>query len=208
MPWVVATGDTNSVIKSDVIHSGINSSSVELEDGIYCLEAWVNDSIKDVSCFDIGKDSTDNDDLDYDFDDIDVTIEENSSVNFTLSSNLGENVSWQIIEFTRGDMVEEYQAQAIPVVLVIDHEGYIVAKENSGTPTGGWSDFDDVVIAAANGNAEDLHDFLLQKWIGPRCNFCNGIVLGVLVFFPVCIPNSTRIHLLLHQSRTARRRIN
>ena len=38
MPWVVATGDTNSVIKSDVIHSGINSSSVELEDGVYCLE--------------------------------------------------------------------------------------------------------------------------------------------------------------------------
>ena len=209
MPWVVATGDTNSVIKSDVIHSGINSSSVELDDGIYCLEAWVNDSVKDVSCFDIGTDSTDNDDLDYDFDDIDVTIEENSSVNFTLSSNLGENVSWQIIEFTRGDMVEEYQAQAIPVVLVIDHEGYIVAKENSGTPTGGWGDFDDVVIAAANGNAEDLRFSLAEVDRITRCNFCNGIITwGSGIFFPVCIPNSTWLHLLLHQSRTARRRIN
>ena len=28
-------------------------------------------------------------------------------------------------------MVEEYQVQAIPVALVIDHEGYIVAKESS-----------------------------------------------------------------------------
>ena len=186
MPWVVATGDTNSVIKSDVIHSGINSSSVELDDGVYCLEAWVNDSIKDVSCFDIGNDSTDNDDLDYDFDDIDVTIEENSSVNFTLSSNLGENVSWQIIEFTRGDMVEEYQAQAIPVVLVIDHEGYIVAKENSGTPTGGWGDFDDVVIAAANGNAEDLRFSLAEVDRSPGAIFAMGLLLGVLVYFSPC----------------------
>ena len=46
-------------------------------------------------------------------------------------------------------MVEEYQAQAIPVALVIDHEGYIVAKESSGTPTGGWGDFDGAVLAAA-----------------------------------------------------------
>ena len=186
MPWVVATGDTDSVIKSNVIHSGINSSSVELDDGVYCLEAWVNDSIKDVSCFDIGKDSTDNDDLDYDFDDIDVTIEENSSVNFTLSSNLGENVSWQIIEFTRGDMVEEYQAQAIPVVLVIDHEGYIVAKESSGTPTGGWGDFDDVVIAAANGNAEDLRFSLAEVDRSPGAIFAMGLLLGVLVYFSPC----------------------
>lgn len=186
MPWVVATGDTNSVIKSDVIHSGINSSSVELEDGVYCLEAWVNDSVKDVSCFDIGTDSTDNDDLDYDFDDIDVTIEENSSVNFTLSSNLDGNVSWQIIEFTRGDMVEEYQAQAIPVVLVIDHEGYIVAKESSGTPTGGWGDFDDVVIAAANGNAEDLRFSLAEVDRSPGAIFAMGLLLGVLVYFSPC----------------------
>lgn len=186
MPWVVATGDTNSVIKSDVIHSGINSSSVELDDGVYCLEAWVNDSVKDVSCFDIGTDSTDNDDLDYDFDDIDVTIEENSSVNFTLSSNLDGNVSWQIIEFTRGDMVEEYQAQAIPVVLVIDHEGYIVAKESSGTPTGGWGDFDDVVIAAANGNAEDLRFSLAEVDRSPGAIFAMGLLLGVLVYFSPC----------------------
>ena len=53
-------------------------------------------------------------------------------------------------------MVEEYQAQAIPVVLVIDHEGYIVAKESSGTPTGGWDEFDEIVLAAARGEAEDL----------------------------------------------------
>ena len=124
--------------------------------------------------------------MDYDFDDIDVTIEENSSVNFTLSSNLDENVSWQIIEFTRGDMVEEYQAQAIPVVLVIDHESYIVAKESSGTPTGGWGDFDDVVIAAANGNAEDLRFSLAEVNRSPGAIFAMGLLLGVLVYFSPC----------------------
>ena len=30
MPWIVGTGQTDSVLKSDVIHSGVNSSEVEL----------------------------------------------------------------------------------------------------------------------------------------------------------------------------------
>ena len=28
MPWIVATGDTDSVLKSDVIHSGVNSQKL------------------------------------------------------------------------------------------------------------------------------------------------------------------------------------
>ena len=37
-----------------------------------------------------------------------------------------------------GDLVEYYSAQAIPLVIVVAHEGYVVAKENTGTPLDGW----------------------------------------------------------------------
>ena len=95
-------------------------------------------------------------------------------------------MTWDIVEFTRGDMVEEYQAQAIPVVLVIDHEGFIVAKENSGTPTGGWSEFDTVVLAAADGEAEDLRFSLAEVDRSPGAIFAMGLLLGVLVYFSPC----------------------
>ena len=49
MPWIVVTGATNSVLKTDVIHSGVNSSEVDLGDGTYCIEAQVNTSQKEVS---------------------------------------------------------------------------------------------------------------------------------------------------------------
>ena len=35
---------------------------------------------------------------------------------------------------SRGDMAEYYSAQLIPLALVIDHEGYVIAKENTGLP--------------------------------------------------------------------------
>ena len=186
MPWIVATGQTDSVLKSDVIHSGGNSSEVDLDDGTYCIEAQVNNSAKEVSCFDVGQGLEDNDDLDVDVDDIELTIHENTSVNFTIDTTLEGNITWEIIEFTRGDMVEEYQAQAIPVVLVIDHEGYIVAKENSGTPTGGWGDFDSAVLAAADGEAEDMRFSLAEVDRSAGAIFTMGLLLGVLVYFSPC----------------------
>tara|TARA_Y100000994_G_C15676031_1_gene435768 strand:- start:19 stop:1722 length:1704 start_codon:yes stop_codon:yes gene_type:complete len=186
MPWIVATGDTDSVLKSDVIQSGVNSSEVDLEDGTYCLEAQVNNSEKEVSCFDIGQGLADNDGLDYDVDGIEIIIQENSSVNFTINTELEGNITWDIVEFTRGDMVEEYQAQAIPVALVIDHEGFIVAKESSGTPTGGWDEFDTIVLAAADGEAEDLRFSLAEVDRSPGAIFAMGLLLGVLVYFSPC----------------------
>ncbi|RJV01764.1 MAG: hypothetical protein DWC06_02360 [Candidatus Poseidoniales archaeon] len=186
MPWVVATGQTDSVLKSEVIHSGMNSSEVDLEDGSYCIEAQVNNSDKEVSCFDLGQGLEDNDGLNNDVTGIEIIIEENSSVNFTINTELEGNVTWEIIEFTRGDMVEEYQAQAIPVVLVIDHEGFIVAKENSGTPTGGWDEFDSVVLAAADGEAEDLRFSLAEVDRSAGAIFTMGLLLGVLVYFSPC----------------------
>ena len=186
MPWIVATGDTDSVLKSNVIHSGVNSSQVDLNDGTYCIEAQVNTSKKEVSCFDIGKGLQDNNNLDVDVDGIEITIQENSSVNFTIETTLEGDITWDIIEFTRGDMVEEYQAQAIPVALVIDHEGYIVAKESSGTPTGGWGDFDGAVLAAAKGDAEDLRFSLAEVDRSAGAIFTMGVLLGVLVYFSPC----------------------
>ena len=186
MPWIVATGQTDSVLKSEVIHSGVNSSEVGLDDGTYCIEAQVNSSEKEVSCFDIGQGLEDNDDSDYDVDGIEIIIQENTSVNFTINTELEGNITWDIVEFTRGDMVEEYQAQAIPVALVIDHEGFIVAKENSGTPTGGWGEFDSVVLAAADGEAEDLRFSLAEVDRSPGAIFAMGLLLGVLVYFSPC----------------------
>ncbi len=186
MPWIVATGDTDSVLKSDVILSGVNSSEADLDDGTYCIEAQVNNSEKEVSCFDIGQGLADNDGLDYDVDGIEIIIQDNSSVNFTINTELEGNITWDIVEFTRGDMVEEYQAQAIPVALVIDHEGFIVAKENSGTPTGGWDEFDTIVLAAADGEAEDLRFSLAEVDRSPGAIFAMGLLLGVLVYFSPC----------------------
>ena len=186
MPWVVATGQENSVLKSETIHSGVNSSSVDLDDGTYCLEVKVNNSDKDVSCFDVGQGLHDNDELDVDIDGIDVILEENTSINFTINTQLEGNITWDIVEFTRGDMVEEYQAQAIPIVLVIDHEGFIVAKESSGTPTKGWGEFDSIVLAAADGKAEDLRFSIAEVDRSPGAIFTMGLLLGVLVYFSPC----------------------
>ncbi len=186
MPWIVATGQTDSVLKSDVIHSGINSSEVNLGDGTYCIEAQVNNSEKEVSCFDIGQGLKDNDGLDNDVDGIEIIVHDNTSVNFTINTELDGNITWDIVEFTRGDMVEEYQAQAIPVALVIDHEGFIVEKENSGTPTGGWDEFDSVVLYAADGEAEDLRFSLAEVDRSAGAIFSMGLLLGVLVYFSPC----------------------
>ncbi len=186
MPWIVATGQTDSVLKSDVIHSGLNSSEVDLGDGTYCIEAQVNNSEKEVSCFDIGQGLKDNDDLDKDVNGIEIIVHDNTSVNFTINTELEGNITWDIVEFTRGDMVEEYQAQAIPVALVIDHEGFIVEKENSGTPTGGWGEFDSVVLYAADGEAEDLRFSLAEVDRSAGAIFSMGLLLGVLVYFSPC----------------------
>ena len=56
----------------------------------------------------------------------------------------------------RGDITEYYSAQSIPLALVIDHEGFVVAKENTGTPLDGWKSFDSAIEAANLGEAEDL----------------------------------------------------
>ena len=91
-----------------------------------------------------------------------------------------------ILNDSRGDMVEYYQAQGIPVAYVIDHEGYIVGMEKSGTPTGGWGDFDESVVLAAKGEAEDLRFSLKKVDRSANAIFIMGLLLGVLVYFSPC----------------------
>ena len=50
----------------------------------------------------------------------------------------------------------------IPVVMVLDEEGYIIAKQSTGTPTDQWKDFDSVVEDALTGSIEDTIDLRLS----------------------------------------------
>ncbi|MEC9351644.1 MAG: cytochrome c biogenesis protein CcdA [Candidatus Thermoplasmatota archaeon] len=86
----------------------------------------------------------------------------------------------------RGDIVEYYSAQAIPLALVIDHEGFAVAKENTGTPLDGWKAFDDAIEAANLGEAEDLRIGIQKSDRSFSGVFIIGLFLGVLVYFSPC----------------------
>ena len=85
-----------------------------------------------------------------------------------------------------GDLVEYYSAQAIPLVIVIDHEGYVVAKENTGTPLDGWSSFDSAVASANIGAAGELRFGIEKADRSLSGVFVIGLFLGVLVYFSPC----------------------
>ena len=87
---------------------------------------------------------------------------------------------------SRGDIVEYYSAQLIPLVLVIDHEGYVVAKENTGTPLDRWGAFDNAVLKANEGDAEDLRIGIAKSDRSVTGVFIIGLFLGVLVYFSPC----------------------
>ena len=85
-----------------------------------------------------------------------------------------------------GDLVEYYSAQAIPLVIVVDHEGYVVAKENTGTPLDGWSSFDSAVASANIGAAGELRFGIEKADRSLSGVFVIGLFLGVLVYFSPC----------------------
>jgi len=86
----------------------------------------------------------------------------------------------------RGDIVEYYSAQLIPLALVIDHEGYVIAKENTGTPLDGWNSFDNAIEKANIGNAEDLRFGIEKTDRSVQGVFIIGLFLGILVYFSPC----------------------
>lgn len=86
----------------------------------------------------------------------------------------------------RGDLVEQFSAQAIPLLLVLDHEGYIVGKQNSGTPVEGWGEFDGAVVKANGGEADSLRVGLAEVDTSFSGILVLGALLGILVYFSPC----------------------
>ncbi len=77
----------------------------------------------------------------------------------------------------------------IPVVMVLDEEGYIIARQSTGTPTDKWSSFDSVVETALTGEIEDTIDLRIA-WEEPSTSyvavFTLGMILSILVYFSPC----------------------
>jgi cytochrome c-type biogenesis protein len=77
----------------------------------------------------------------------------------------------------------------IPVVMVLDEEGYIIARQSTGTPTDGWESFDSVVETALTGEMEDTIDLRIA-WEEPSTSyvaiFVLGLILSILVYFSPC----------------------
>ena len=84
----------------------------------------------------------------------------------------------------RGDLREFYNAWTIPVVYVIDHEGYLIAK-NTGTGLD-WDEFDSTVELALNGEAENLRFGLSEIDTSMLGIFTLGLFLSILVYFSPC----------------------
>ena len=86
----------------------------------------------------------------------------------------------------RGDIVEYYSAQLLPLALVIDHEGFVIAKESTGTPLDGWSSFDNAIEKANMGDAEELRFGIKKSDRSIYGVFIIGLFLGLLVYFSPC----------------------
>ena len=87
---------------------------------------------------------------------------------------------------TRGDLAEYYSAFDLPIIIVVDHEGYVVAKESTGTPLDGWNSFDSAIESANAGEAEDLRFGLEKADRSLTGVFVIGLFLGILVYFSPC----------------------
>ena len=77
----------------------------------------------------------------------------------------------------------------IPVVMVIDVEGYIVERQATGTPINGWGDFNSAVENAITGDVQTTIDDRIA-WEEPSTSFVAvfvlGMILSILVYFSPC----------------------
>ena len=90
----------------------------------------------------------------------------------------------------RGDLVEYYSAQNLPLALVIDQEGYVVAKEGTGTPLDGWESFDAAVELASNGEAEKLRFGIEKADRSISGVFIIGLFLGAVSYTHLPLPTT------------------
>tara|TARA_B100000287_G_scaffold300457_1_gene283602 strand:- start:176 stop:1702 length:1527 start_codon:yes stop_codon:yes gene_type:complete len=78
----------------------------------------------------------------------------------------------------------------IPVVMVIDTEGYIIASESSSTPAQGWGAFDEAIQVAMTGEIaqmEQLRNYGVQEIDQSMMGVIFlGAMLSILVYFSPC----------------------
>ena len=93
----------------------------------------------------------------------------------------------------RADPVRLFTPQGtgqIPVVMIIDHEGWIVGKESTGTPTDGWESFDSALTIALTGSQEEIEELrafgLAKEDTSMLGIIFLGLMLSILVYFSPC----------------------
>ena len=98
-------------------------------------------------------------------------------------------------KLTNGDSVDPVRlfttagAGQIPVVMVIDEEGYIIERQATGSPTDKWQSFDAVVELAITTPVNATEDLRIA-WEEPSTSyfavFILGMILSILVYFSPC----------------------
>ena len=77
----------------------------------------------------------------------------------------------------------------IPVVLIIDEEGYIIAQQATGSPADGWKKFDGTLNSALTEDVSETFDSRIG-WEEPETSFVAvfvlGLILSILVYFSPC----------------------
>ena len=77
----------------------------------------------------------------------------------------------------------------IPVVLIIDEEGYIIAQQATGSPADGWKKFDDTLTTAITADTSETFGSRIG-WEEPQTSFVAvfvlGLILSILVYFSPC----------------------
>ena len=105
---------------------------------------------------------------------------------WVVGSATGQDVFVNNSTYGEESIVAHYSAQAIPLAIVLDHEGYMVHKTNTGTPKDQWASFDEAVELAKKGEAEDIRIGLAEVDESASGVFILGMMLGVLVYFSPC----------------------
>ena len=90
--------------------------------------------------------------------------------------------------------------RSIPVVMVIDEEGYVIERQITGSPVDKWSGFNSVVELALTTPVNGTEDLRIA-WEEPSTSYFAVFALNDSIdfglFFTVCVPRFTGLHFLL-----------
>lgn len=109
----------------------------------------------------------------------------------TYPTGLGTTESGVYSNGTTTDPVRLFTAGgagAIPVVIIVDAEGYMIYQQTTGAPTDGWKGFDEALREAwdSEGDTTDLR----LAWEEPDTSlgaiWFLGMILSIMVYFSPC----------------------